>query len=70
MPDPNNVPLMADSRLLFSEKPRVSAAKMGARPSGSTTTSSVTKALKANSCTGRLYLTGTCPFPAPPATPP
>ena len=35
--------------LLLLWKPRVSAAKMGARPSGSTTTSSVTKALNANS---------------------
>jgi len=36
MADPSSAPLMADSRLLFSEKPRVSAAKMGAKPSGST----------------------------------
>src|SRR5215218_9874497 len=46
---PSTVPLIADSRFCFSEKPRVSAAKMGARPSGSTTTSSVTKALNTNS---------------------
>src|ERR671912_1372734 len=49
---PSSVPLIADSRFCFSEKPRVSAAKMGARPSGSTTTSSVTNALNANSIGG------------------
>src|SRR5829696_10588036 len=46
---PSSVPHMADARFCSSEKPRVSAAKMGARLSGSTTTSSVTKALKAKS---------------------
>ena len=48
------MPLMADSRFCFSENPRVSAAKMGARPSGSTTTNSVTKALNANSIRGNF----------------
>src|SRR5215208_1438083 len=42
---PSSVPLMADSRFCFSEKPWVSAPKMGASPSGSMTTSSVTNAL-------------------------
>ena len=40
--------------LLLLENPRVSAAKMGARPSGSTTTNSVTKALNANSIRGNF----------------
>ena len=51
------LPLLADSPFCFSEKPRVSAAKMGARPSGSTTTGRVTKALNANSIGTKLYLT-------------
>src|SRR5918997_169865 len=45
MRPPSKVPLIADSRLCFSEKPRVSAAKIGARPSGSMMTSRVTNAL-------------------------
>src|SRR5215211_3104525 len=49
MSEPSSVPLMADSRFCFSEKPCVRAAKIGARPSGSMTTSRVTNALNTNS---------------------
>src|SRR5215210_2834464 len=49
MRPPSNVPLIADSRFCFSEKPFVSAAKIGAMPSGSMITSKVTNALNTNS---------------------
>src|SRR3954469_20817649 len=56
MRPPSTVPLIADSRFCFSEKPFVSAAKMGARPSGSTITSRVTNALNTNSIRQNLTL--------------
>jgi hypothetical protein len=75
MMEPSTVPLMADARFCFSEKPCVSAPKMGARPSGSMTTSSVTKELNTNSMGGDFTSQGGTRFrddtpPAPQRTHP
>ncbi len=51
MAAPKTVPRIAASLLRFSEYPWGSAAKIGARPNGSTTTISVTNELKTKSTT-------------------